>query len=88
MREKILEKAFEDLLLKQRSMDKGSYINYGDKLKMQDYLLENSSFSVDQQKLLFSLRCRTNLYIESFYKKEDTGYCETKCGNILSYKHI
>jgi hypothetical protein len=52
---------------------------------MADYLLPEAGFSLEDQKELFSIRCRTN---EINANRGILEYCYTKCGEILNNCHI
>ena len=87
VRKQINLKAFEDLIKKQKSMKKGSEIKYN-YLQCQSYLQPHSNISVEDQRLLFSLRVRMNKIPFNFPGNKENVNCETNCGNILNNEHI
>ena len=52
---------------------------------MEDYLLPQANISIQDQRDIFSIRCRTNSLGAN---RGIIEYCETKCGNILNNAHI
>ena len=52
---------------------------------MADYLLPQANISIEDQREIFSIRCRTNPLGAN---RGITEYCETKCGEVLNNSHI
>ena len=52
---------------------------------MADYLLPQANISLEDQREIFSIRCRTNPLGANRGIEE---YCETRCGQILNNAHI
>ena len=52
---------------------------------MTDYLMPQSNISIQDQREIFSIRCRTN---KLGANREILEFCETKCGEILDNSHI
>ena len=52
---------------------------------MADYLLPQANISLEDQREIFSIRCRTNPLGANRGIEE---YCETQCGQILNNSHI
>ena len=77
------QRATENLVSRQQRMKKGKTIKYDNRLALQDYLRPNKVLTLDQQKLLFSLRCETNLnHIET------KVMCELGCMVPNNNQHI
>ena len=76
------EAAFAYLKQKQANGSKGTEIKYSS-LQMADYLLPQANLSIEEQREIFSIRCRTN------DMKANIGileYCE--CKEVLNNSHI
>ena len=52
---------------------------------MADYLHPQANMSLEDQREIFSVRCRTN---NLGANRGIIEYCETKCGEILNNSHI
>ena len=85
IRRQINNKAFSYLLKKHHTGSKGKQICY-EELRMRDYLLPNNIITLEDQRYIFSLRCRMN-NISSNFTNEHV-LCETDCGEILNNEHI
>ena len=69
--------------------EKGSLIKYN-KIELQDYLNPCANISLDDQKLLFSLRCEMN-YLKSNFKRNkqiSPEYCINECKRELDNSHL
>ena len=84
VKEMCTKSAFSYLQEKQQKGSKGKTIIYTC-LKMEDYLLPQANISIQDQRDIFSIRCRTNSLGAN---RGIIEYCETKCGNILNNAHI
>ena len=76
--------AFKYLIEKQKRGSKGVDIRYAC-LEVADYLLPQSNISLEDQREMFSIRCRTN---QMGANRGIEEYCETQCGQILNNSHI
>ena len=76
--------AFYDLIGRHKKGSKGAGINYSC-LEMADYLLPQSNISLEDQREIFAIRCRTNPLGANRGIEE---FCETQCGQILNNSHI
>ena len=77
--------ALSDLKQKQEKGSKGRNIQYEDKFMMADYLCPNNQLSVEDQRIVFQIRSRTNPIQANIGK---TQLCPTGCGNFLENSHI
>ena len=77
--------ALSDLKQKQEKGSKGRNIHYEDKFMMADYLCPNNQLSVEDQRIVFQIRSRTNPIQANIGK---TQLCPTGCGNFLENPHI
>ena len=84
VKEKSKEAAFQYLSDKQSAGKKGKYIKYFG-LTMAEYLLPEANLSIEEQREVFSIRCRTNPLPAN---RGITEYCTTQCGEILDNSHI
>ena len=84
VREQCHKSAFIYLKKKQLQGSKGRHIKYSN-LKMEDYLLPQANISIEDQRDIFSIRCRTNPLGAN---RGILEYCETKCGEVLDNAHI
>ena len=84
VKEKCNQAAFNYLTEKQRKGSKGRDIQYNS-LEMADYLHPQANMSLEDQREIFSVRCRTN---DLGANRGIIEYCETKCGEILNNSHI
>ena len=54
-------------------------------LTMAEYLLPEANLSIEEQREVFSIRCRSNPLPAN---RGITEYCTTQCGEILNNSHI
>ena len=78
-------KAFEDLMNKKNSGEKGRHIHY-EKHEMASYLLSKSNFSVTDKLEIFAIRCEMNDLPFNFGNKTN---CEMGCHEtIMNTEHL
>ena len=78
VKKKCTEAAFNDLIEKHKQGSKGAGIKYNC-LEMVDYLLPLANISLEDQREIFSIRCRTNAFGAN---RGIDNYFETQCGQI------
>ena len=84
VKKKCKDTAYTYLIEKQKGGSKGADIIYTC-LEMAEYLLPQSNISLEDQREMFSIRCRTN---QMGANRGIEEYCETQCGQILNNSHI
>ena len=82
---KAIQLAYKYLLNKQKQGEKGFNIIYGESFSMANYLKPNSLLSMEDQKVILSIRCQVNPLPSNM---GEVIQCETGCGNILNNTHI
>ena len=80
--------AFSELKSRQIQKVKGYSIDYGEHLKVQDYLLPNNLLNLSEQKELFKIRTEMNKIPHNFTNRENTIYCRKGCMEIETNSHI
>ena len=80
---------FNYLKCQQQKCGKGSRIRY-ESLELQDYLNPFSNISIENQRLLFSLRCEMNILKSTFRRNPNINsrYCINSCKNEIDNKHL
>ena len=73
----------------QNKCEKGSGIKY-EFLELQDYLRSSSNISLEDQRLLFSLRCEMNQLKTNFTRNEsiEPRFCIKSCKQDLDNEHL
>ena len=80
---------FKYLKCQQKKCEKDSKIRY-DSLELQDYLNPFSNISIENQRLLFSLRCEMNILKSTFRRNPNINarYCINSCKNEIDNEHL
>ena len=80
VKQKAFEAGFSYLRSKQLNGEKGRLINYTT-LELQDYLQPCANISLQDQQLVFSLRCEMNVLKTNFKRNNNISneYCIKKC---------
>ena len=85
VKKRVYNKAFEDLIRKKNSGQKGCYIQYAN-LEMATYLISKSNFSVQEKIDIFAIRCEMNDLPCNYGDKTN---CEMGCyEEILNNEHL
>ena len=77
-------KAFFELRQRQENGNKGRNLLYEDKFQMPDYLCPNDQCSVEDQRILFQIRSRTN----PIPARGSPHLCSTGCGEFFENSHV
>ena len=74
---------------KQTKCEKGSHIKY-QQLEIQDYLTPSANLTLEDQQLIFSLRCEMIPLKVNFSRKESLkeAYCVNSCQQIIDNEHL
>ena len=84
VKQKVHDKAFEDLIYKKNMGQKGRNIKY-EKLEMAHYLLSKSKNSVQEKLEIFAYRCEMNILPFNFGNKTN---CEQGCPTEMNNEHL